>query len=141
MLHQLRLGAPGLIIADTVIAAHRGREAVMEEALRGAHKQMARSRLHIVFLKVLEEVGFNFRAARRELGCCMGKTGQSLFCLFCSEAGSQGQHHAWDVLVYAVGGMLASERLVLRPVITSFLGVRKESGPVCSGRVGGAAWG
>lgn len=35
-------------------------------------------------------------------------------CLFRQAAGSQGQHHACDVLVNGVGGMLASERQFLQ---------------------------
>lgn len=38
VLHQLGLGAPGLIIVDAVIAVQGGWEAVVEEALCGAHE-------------------------------------------------------------------------------------------------------
>lgn len=55
MLHQLGLGAPAGIVLDAVVAAHECREASVEEVLRGAHEQLTRPCLHILFLEVLQE--------------------------------------------------------------------------------------
>lgn len=68
MLHQLGLGTPGLIILDAMVATQRGWEAIVEEALCGAHEELARPCLHVVFLEVLGEweVGVHFRAARKQ---------------------------------------------------------------------------
>lgn len=55
VLHQLGLGAPGRVVLDAVVAAQKHREAVLQEALRGAHEEPARPRLHVVLPEILQE--------------------------------------------------------------------------------------
>lgn len=102
-LHQLRLGAPGRVILDAVVAAQGHREAVQQKALRGAHKEPAGPHLHVVLLEVLEEeeggaeniCNFNFHAAwdpqphsldaGEETWWAASGRSQALFCLWNGE--------------------------------------------------------
>lgn len=69
MLHQPWLGALGNVVLDAVVAAQQPREAVLQEALRGAHKEPAGPHLHILLPEVLEEEEeeniWNFNFQRR----------------------------------------------------------------------------
>lgn len=55
VLHQLGLEALGRAVLNAVVTAQERGEAVLQEVLCGAHKEMARPHLYIALLEVLEE--------------------------------------------------------------------------------------